>query len=80
MAKFAELRDYPVQLLAKNSKYVKWAINATIFILYNAFWIGCLSRYITQGTEVEDFAWCDGIGFLTILTIIVYTGANSLEA
>lgn len=71
MAKFAELRDYPLKLLSRHSKIVKGIIYGIVFILYNAFWIGSMARYVNQGKEFE---WCDGIGFLTILTIIVYTG------
>jgi hypothetical protein len=33
-------------------------------------------RYITRDMEFE---WCEGVGFLTILTIIVYTGKRGMS-
>jgi pyrimidine nucleoside transport protein len=73
MARFAEARSLPFKFIARNKKYASWALYATLFVLYNAYWIGCLIRYSTNGLELE---WCDGLGFLTILTIIVYTGSS----
>ena len=71
MARFAEARSIPFKMLARNKKYASWALYATLFALYNAYWLGCLLRYYTKNKELE---WCDGLGFLTILTIITYTG------
>jgi hypothetical protein len=48
MAKFGEMRDYPLKLMSRHSRLLKAAIYAAIFVLYNAFWIGCMARYITQ--------------------------------
>ena len=77
MARFAEARSYPFKVLARNKKYASWALYATLFVLYNAYWIGCLVRYYQNDMELE---WCDGLGFLTILTIMVYTGLLFIDS
>ncbi len=37
--------------------------------LYNAYLAGCIYRYVQYDLEWE---WCDELGFLLILTAIVY--------
>ena len=71
MGRFAELRDLPFKYVSQHSRLVSAGIYLILFALYNAFWIGCIVRHVNNDLEFE---WCDGIGFLTILTIIVYTG------
>jgi hypothetical protein len=44
MAKFAAARDYPLKMVSRHSGLVNGIFYAILFILYNAYWIGCISR------------------------------------
>ena len=69
MQKFADARDYPLLLISRNPKVFKSLVYLVLFVLYNAFFIGCIVRYVKNDL---DFEWCDELGFLIIITSIVY--------
>lgn len=69
--KLVQARDAPIEYSAKHPKLTKGVISGILFVLYNVYLMGCLVRRQDKGL---DWAWCDGIGFLIILTIIIYTG------
>ena len=69
MAKFAYYRDRPFARMSEHPKIVKGVIYATLFLLYNAYFIGCFVRYVKNDLPWE---WCDEFGFLVILTAITY--------
>lgn len=60
----------------RHSKYAYMALYSSLFILYNAYWIGCIVWHVREDLE---FDWCRGIGFLSILTIITYLGKQFLN-
>lgn len=41
------------------------------FILYNVFFFGAIYHFTLS--DKSDLQWCDGVGFLIIVTIFVYT-------
>ena len=71
MQKFAYYRDLPFTALSKHPLILKSLVYGVLFILYNAYFIYCLVRREKHGF---DFEWCDGLGFLVILTVLVYAG------
>ncbi len=71
VSKLTYVRDWPFVYLSKNPRLTNILIAATLFALYNAYFIGCLIRHSDKGLEWE---WCDGLGFLVIITAIVYVG------
>jgi hypothetical protein len=73
MMKFAQFRDAPFKQLNEHPKVSRILIYGVIFALYNAYFISCLVRHSTDDS-LADWDWCDGIGFLVILTGFTYTG------
>ena len=72
MQAFARIRDAPFVYLASRPRLMQLATYGLLFALYNAYFIGCLVRYIKY--DYLDWEWCDGFGFLVIITAIAYTG------
>lgn len=66
------LRNAPFEYLSKNSNYAKIFFGLTLFVLYNAYLIGCIIRQASNDKDITTWEWCDGIGFLIIITGIVY--------
>lgn len=65
------IRNLIYNLVVKNKAVVKYAVLATIFILYNAYFITALAY--NRRHEI-DWDWCDGHGLLIILTALLYWG------
>lgn len=65
-------RNAPFVFISNHPKEMKMAIQILIFFAYNAYLIGCIWRHATND-DLEEWEWCDGIGFLIIVTGIVYT-------
>lgn len=47
----------------------KKAFKLALFLLYNAYFIYSIHRHASRGL---DFEWCDGFGFLLIITAFAY--------
>ena len=61
--------------MSKHPKAQNAVISAVIFVLYNWYLGYCL--YLKKdngGYEITEFEWCDGLGFLLIITGMVYLG------
>ena len=71
---FVDARDWPFQYFQKNPRFGKIFISAVIFILYNVYFIGTLVHQANQNVEFRYWEFCDGHGFLIIITAIVYFG------
>ena len=65
-------RNSPFEYLSKNPKATNAVIKATLFILYNGYFIGCISKQVLS--DKQEWEWCDGVGFLIIITGLVYLG------
>ena len=75
VTKAVEARDYPFVYLSKNPKVQNTIISVVIFVLYNWYLGYCI--YLKKdngGYEITEFEWCDGLGFLIIITALVYLG------
>ena len=68
------LRNAPFEYLSRHSNYGKILFSLVFFILYNAYLIGCIVKQVDTDTDITTWEWCDGVGFLIILTAIVYIG------
>lgn len=53
------------------TKAVMWAILA---VLYYAYFFWAVYHYTTNNSEEEEIEWCDGLGFLIIVTVVVHIG------
>lgn len=62
------IHRYLGKLISDNRSKVKIIILVVLFLLYNAYFMTAI-WYQTRG---ESFDWCDGIGFLIIVTSVVY--------
>lgn len=67
----AHVRDRPFKLLARHPDVTRLSIYSIIFVLYNIYFVGVLFR---RRDNDLDWEWCDGIGFLVIITALVYVG------
>ena len=68
-------RNLPFVYLSKNPKIQTAIFSAVLFILYNLYLGYCIVRKKDYGGyEVTEFEWCDGLGFLIIITALVYLG------
>ena len=73
--KAVKVRDYPFEFLAQNPKIQNAVISMVLFILYNWYLGYCIYRKKDHGGyEITEFEWCDGLGFLIIITGLVYLG------
>lgn len=71
VTKFLELsRDKIIKLYSTN-KLVKYFIVFILFLLYNAYLVTAVAYHIRNET---NFAWCEGIGFLIVCTVLTYIG------
>ena len=71
---FVSARDWPFVYFQKNPRFGKIFISAVIFILYNVYFIGTLVHQTNQNVDFRYWEFCDGHGFLIIITAIVYFG------
>lgn len=71
MQRFADVRDAPFLYMAQHPRTTKLTIYFVLLCLYNAYLFYCIWRYVYYGLEWE---WCDGLGFLIILTVLTYAG------
>lgn len=71
MQRFAEARDAPFIWMSEHPTAVKLVLSAVLLVLYNVYLVMCVLRYVHYELEWE---WCDELGFLLILTAIVYAG------
>lgn len=69
VSKLVYYRNLPFEWLAKPSKTRNGLVAFSLFMLYNAYLVGCIWRQVKQEL---DWEWCDGLGFLIILTGIAY--------
>jgi len=68
-----KLRNAPFEYLSRHSNFGKILFSLVLFVLYNAYLIGCIVRKVkSDDTDITTWEWCDGIGFLIIITGIVY--------
>ncbi len=65
-------RDAPFVWVSQNGKKSSLFLWALLFLLYNAYLVGCILRF--NESNQSEWEWCDGIGFLIIITSIVYFG------
>ncbi len=49
------------------------ALKLLFFLLYNLYLFYAVYHYFSTAEEGEGVQWCDGLGFLVIVTIIVYS-------
>ena len=70
-----QVRDAPFKYLSANPKVQNAIISSVLFILYNLYLGYCIVRKKDHGGyEITEFEWCDGLGFLIIITALVYLG------
>ena len=69
---FVTARNAPFIYLSENPVIGKAVIYFSLFVLYNAYLIGCIVKQVQTGPS--EWEWCDGIGFLIIITGLVYLG------
>lgn len=67
-------RDAPFEFVAKNQRFTQIGFNWSLFLLYNVYLGWCIYRAQDDIDAIEEWQWCDGIGFLIIITSIVYLG------
>ena len=65
-------RDRLVQLVTEHRDTVKHAVLAVLFALYNAYFILCI--YIANNENSGTYDYSNGVGFLIVVTGIVYVG------
>jgi pyrimidine nucleoside transport protein len=64
-----KVRSGLTNLIVSHKKVVKSLVILTLFALYNAYLVIAVNYTVTDEVKVD---WCDGIGFLFVLTGIVY--------
>ena len=64
-------RNSPFVYLSNHPKQAKIVLSCTIFILYNIYFTFALTHRADENLEWE---FCDGHGFLVIVTAITYIG------
>ena len=70
-----QVRDAPFKYLSANPKLQNAIISSVLFILYNLYLGYCIVRKKDHGGyEITEFEWCDGLGFLIVITALVYLG------
>ncbi len=57
--------------MSEHPKIWKLTLTAVFMVLYNVYLAMCIVRYVEYDLEFE---WCNELGFLLILTAIVYAG------
>ena len=60
------------RLIKENETIVYACVYILLAVLYNAYFISCMFYYVNHD-EIE-MDWCDGVGFLIALTIVMYVG------
>lgn len=60
------------RLISENQTMVYACVYILLAVLYNAYFISCMFYYVNHDEIVMD--WCDGVGFLIALTIVMYVG------
>ena len=68
---YVEARAAPFTYLEKNPKFANLILSTVCFVLYNAYFIYALIHRHQNNLEWE---FCDGHGFLVIVTSIIYFG------
>ena len=64
-------RNSPFVYLSNHPKQANIVLSCTIFILYNIYFVFALTHRADENLEWE---FCDGHGFLVIVTAITYVG------
>ena len=57
------------RLASDHSSQVRGLIYIVVAVLYNVYFVAAVYYAMDQGIELD---WCDGVGFLIIVTAIVY--------
>eukprot|EP00095_Tigriopus_kingsejongensis_P010304 maker-scaffold148_size310697-snap-gene-1.22 protein:Tk10304 transcript:maker-scaffold148_size310697-snap-gene-1.22-mRNA-1 annotation:"hypothetical protein DAPPUDRAFT_22032" len=70
--KIEAFNDTTARLFADHSGIIAKAGKGLIFLLYNVFFLGAILYY--HHHPDGGIQWCDGLGFLIIVTTIVYSG------
>ena len=71
MQRFAYYRDLPFVWLSQNPRFLTFTVVAVLAALYVAYFIGVIVYVVDNNLPWE---WCDGTGFLIIITSIVAVG------
>ncbi len=72
MDKVEKARQFVFDFLSDHRTAAKVVLRVVLFLLFHAYLIGAIVHHHNSGTE--DLEWCDGLGFLIIITVIVYLG------
>ncbi len=62
----------PSRLFKGHEKEAKLGLNVLLAILYNVYFFGAVYYYTNNEDNDKGIEWCEGLGFLIILTVIVY--------
>lgn len=66
-----KLRTLLSRRLSKD-KLLRNLIYVVLAVLFNAYFVSCIVYFVNRSVHAID--WCDGVGFLVVITCVVYFG------